>query len=58
MSGRAMDGIALFADSLGPRWDDAGPPGALVSPYDKGHLRTTVDRERTWMTCRIPAILT
>lgn len=58
MSGRAVDGLVLFADSLRPRWDDAGLPGALVSPYDMGHLRTAVDREQTWMTRRIPAILT
>jgi hypothetical protein len=58
MFGRAVDGLTLFADSLGPRRDDADSPGALVSPYDMGHLRTALDRERTWMMDQLLTILT
>ena len=50
--------MMLFADSSDPEWDDADSRGTLVSPYNEGHLRTAVDRERTWMMHRILAILT
>ena len=52
-----MDRLVFFTDNLGPRWDEAGFPSVLVSPYDMGHLRTAVDRERTWMTHRMLATL-